>query len=72
MQSFPKRREVRLTKKRGPRYLISPSRCGEIASHLEQFSGLSLSVSLSFLEYHGGLWLFHFIIVVNVLLVSQV
>lgn len=59
---------MRLTKKRGPRYHISPLRCGEIASHLEQFSGLSLSLSL--LEYHGGLRLFHFIIVVNVFLVS--
>ena len=44
VQRPPKRREVRLTKKRGPRYLISPLRGGEIASHLEQFSGFSLSI----------------------------
>lgn len=40
---LPKRREVRLTKKLGPRYHISPLRRGEVASHLEQFSGLGLS-----------------------------
>ena len=68
VQDPPETREVRRTKKRGPWYQISPLRCGEIAFHLEQFSRLSLSLIL--LEYHGGLWLFHFIIVVDVFLVS--
>lgn len=38
VQGPPKRREVGLTKKGGPWYHISPCRCGEILSHLEQFS----------------------------------
>lgn len=49
---------------KGTRTLLSDQlleRWRELASHPEHFRGLSLSVGL--LEDHGGLWLFHFIIV---------
>lgn len=64
----PKKREVGLTKQRGPWHHISPRRCWRLSLI---WNSLAVSACLSLPSgSHGGLWLFRFIIAVNVFLVS--